>query len=84
MTFNKILSLSAHNWKVMLKALFCQVVILALILALGFLVFGGVLDELVKVVQAGGWGDFISETVISISDGTFSGTAFFRQSLPIA
>ena len=45
MTFNKILSLSAHNWKVMLKALFCQVVILALILALGFLVFGGVLDE---------------------------------------
>ena len=46
MTFNKILSLSAHNWKVMLKALFCQVVILALILALGFLVFGGVLDEL--------------------------------------
>lgn len=76
MTFNKILSLSAHNWKVMLKALFCQVVILALILALGFLVFGGVLDELVKVVQAGGWGDFISETVISISDGTFSGTAF--------
>lgn len=76
MLFNKAMSLAAHNWKVMVKALICQVLILALIIALCFLIFGSLVDEVINVFFAGEWEQFLSDTVESIGNATFVGSDF--------
>lgn len=79
MLLNKALILSANNWKVMVKALIFQVLILALLVALCFLIFGGIVNDIISVSTAGGWDDFFRDTVQSIADGTFDGTTFAQQ-----
>jgi len=75
----KSLSLSVYNWKVLLKALFCQVLILAMVLALCYLIFGGLVDDIVKIFAAGNWGGLMSDTFEAIADGTFDSAAFTEQ-----
>lgn len=80
----KSLSLSVYNWKVMLKALFCQVLILAMVVAISYLIFGGVVDDIVKIFASGNWGELMSDTFEAIGNGTFDSATFterLRQSL---
>ena len=76
MLFNKAMSLAVHNWKVMVKALICQMLILALIVALCFLIFGSFVDDVMNVFAAGEWEKFVSETVESVATATFNGNEF--------
>lgn len=74
--FRKSLILAANNQKVALKALACQVCILALAVACCYLFFGSVTEDIVNVFAAGEWGKFLTETVKSVADATFDGDAF--------
>lgn len=76
---NKSFTLAANNWKVMLKALMCQLIILALIVACSFLIFGDVTDNIINVFTAGGWEEFLSDTVKSVGDATFNGSIFASE-----
>lgn len=79
MLFNKAVSLAARNWKVMLKALVCQVLILALIVSLCVLVFGSVVDDVINVFAAGQWQEFLTDTVESVATATFNGEQFAQN-----
>lgn len=76
MLLKKSLSLAANNWKVMAKALFCQVIILALVLACCFLFFGSVTENVIAVFTAGEWDQFLSDTVKAVADASFNGQEF--------
>lgn len=76
MLLNKSFVLAANNWKVMIKALTCQLIILALVVACCFLIFGSVTDNIINVFAAGGWDQFLSDTVKSIADASFNGNDF--------
>lgn len=79
MLLNKSFVLAANNWKVMIKALVCQLIILALVVACCFLIFGGVTDDIINVFAAGGWDRFFSDTVKSIADASFNGNDFASE-----
>lgn len=79
MLFNKAMGLAVHNWKVMVKALICQILILALIIALCYLIFGSFVDDVINVLAAGEWGKFLSETVESVANATFNGNDFAEK-----
>lgn len=79
MLFNKALVLSANNWKVMVKALFCQVLILVLVTGFCFLVFGGLVDEIVQAFSSVNGNEFLSEIFTSIQNGTFYGDTFLEN-----
>ena len=79
MLFNKAMGLAVHNWKVMVKALVCQILILALIIALCYLIFGSFVDDVINVLAAGEWGKFLSETVESVANATFNGNDFAEK-----
>ncbi len=69
--FKKALVLSAYNWKVMLKALVCQVLILASVAALCFLIFGGLVEDCLQIFSDVNLGVFLSETIQSIMNAEF-------------
>lgn len=76
MLFNKALVLSANNWKVMVKALICQTLILALACALCFLLFGGLVEDVIKVLSTVDWNGFLEDTITSIANGSFNAENF--------
>ena len=46
----KPLSLASFNWKVLLKSLFCQVLVLAIVMAFGVTVFGDLARDVMRVL----------------------------------
>lgn len=77
--FKKALVLSAYNWKVMLKALICQVLILALISSLCFLIFGGLVEDCLGIFTSVNFGEFISNTIKSVVNAEFNVDEFSSQ-----
>ncbi len=75
----KPLVLAAYNWKVLLKSIAYQVLLLALIVALGYLVFGNLVDEVIVVVRENHLNEFLSQTFNSIVGGTFDSETFSAQ-----
>ncbi len=75
----KSLVLAAHNWKVLLKSIVYQAILLALIVALGYLIFGGMVDELIAVFNENHLSDFLADTVNSIVNGTFDNEGFAER-----
>lgn len=72
----KPLQLAAYNWKVLLKSILYQILLLALVIALGYLVFGDLVDDVTTVLRQNNFGEFISETVNSIVDASFNSDEF--------
>ena len=76
MTLGKSLRLSACNWKVLLKSVFCQAVIFAVVVALAATMFGGVVGQVADAFAKSGIVDFVKDTVSSIASGTFNPSEF--------
>lgn len=74
--FKKAFVLAGNNWKVMLKALICQVLILALVAALCFLIFGGLVEDFLQIFEMVDWSDFLAESIKNIVNGEFNIRAF--------
>lgn len=72
----KPLILASRNWKVLLKSLVYQTLLLALMVALGYLVFGNLVDEIAVIIRDNNVGDFLSDAVNSIVSGEFDSNAF--------
>ncbi len=79
MLLGKSLSLSAHNWKVLLKTIVCQTIIYFLMVALCSMVLGGLIADIIAVLRDNQVADFISQTLRSIAEGTFNSTDFSNQ-----
>lgn len=75
----KSLSLATFNWKVLLKSILFQILLLALILALGFTIFGNTIDDLIKVINDNHIADFVSQTISAIVGGEFDSAMFATQ-----
>lgn len=72
----KSLSLAGKNWKVLIKSLVCQVLVLAMVIALGVLMFGGFIEDVFGIFEEAGVKQFASDAVSSIVDGTFDSKVF--------
>lgn len=72
----KPLQLAAFNWKVLLKSILYQILLLALVIALGYLIFGNLLDDVITVLRQDRFNDFVAETVNSVMGGTFDSEKF--------
>lgn len=75
----KAFVLSANNWKVMLKALFCQVLILALMSALCFLIFGGLVEDCIEIFSSVDWSGFLENTFNAIANAEFNAADFSAE-----
>lgn len=75
----KSISLAGKNWKVLIKAIVCQVVILALVIAVGFLLFGKFIEDAFAIVGESGARNFVSQTVAGIVNGTFDSKSFAQD-----
>lgn len=75
----KSLSVAAHNWKVLLKSLLLQVVLLALVVALGITVFGNLAEGIVNILNDHNVTDFVYDTINAIVDGTFDSANFSAE-----
>lgn len=75
----KSLSLASFNWRVLLKSILCQILLLALVLALGFTIFGNLIDDLIKLFNDNHISDFVSETIGAIVAGEFDSAHFTTQ-----
>ena len=75
----KSLSLATFNWKVLLKSILYQILLLALVLALGFTIFGNLIDDLIRVINDNHISDFVSETISAIVSGEFDSAQFTAQ-----
>ena len=72
----KPLSLATFNWKVLIKSILYQILLLALVLALGFTIFGNLVDDLIKLINENHIWDFASETISAIVNGEFDSATF--------
>lgn len=72
----KSLSLAGKNWKVLVKSLICQVLVLAMVIALGVLLFGHFIEDAFGILSDAGVKEFASETITSIMNGTFDSKTF--------
>lgn len=79
MTSNKVFMLASHNWKVMLKALFCQIIILALVSALCLLIFGGLVEEILGAFSSVNFSEFFADIVESFTNKTFDAELFAQK-----
>lgn len=75
----KSLSIASYNWKVLLKSLFCQVLVLAVLLAFVITFFGGLAADILRVITESNVVDFIRNTAQAIIDGTFKSADFTSQ-----
>lgn len=75
----KSLSIASHNWKTLVKSLLLQVVLLALVVALGFTVFGNLAEGIVDIINDHSITDFVYNTINAIVDGTFDSGDFTSQ-----
>lgn len=76
MTSGKVISIASRNWKVMLKALFSQIIILALAVSLCMLIFGGFVEEILEAFSSVDFSGFIAELIQSITNKTFDSEKF--------
>ena len=75
----KPLSLAAFNWKVLLKSLFCQVLVLAIVMAFGVTVFGDLARDVMRVLAESQLREFANSTIASIMNGSFNSADFTAQ-----
>lgn len=75
----KPLSLASFNWKVLLKSLFCQVLVLAIVMAFGVTVFGDLARDVMRVLGESNLREFANSTIASIINGTFNSADFTAQ-----
>ena len=75
----KPLKLASHNWKVLIKSIVYQALLLALVIALGSLIFGNLFDELYRVLRASEIKDFLYNTVNSIFSAEFNSEQFATE-----
>lgn len=79
MQFIKALGVSVHNWKVMVKAIFCQLLIIALVVTVASLLFSNLFLQIVDILESLQLGEFFRSVVTSISEGTFNSNEFAAQ-----
>lgn len=72
----KPLSLATFNWKVLIKSILYQILLVALVLALGFTIFGRLIDDMIQLIKDNHVADFVSNTISSIINGEFDSTEF--------
>ena len=72
----KPLSLATFNWKVLIKSILYQILLLALVLALGYTIFGNLIDDLFQLINENHISDFVSETISAIVSGEFDSVKF--------
>lgn len=72
----KPLRLASHNWKVLLKSILYQALLLALIVALGSLIFGNLFDDITRLIRENDIKDFLYNTVNSIFSAEFNSEQF--------
>ena len=75
----KSLSLAAFNWKVLLKSIVYQILLLALMLALGFTLFGNLIDDLIRVINDNHISDFLYRAINAIVGGEFDSATFTEE-----
>ena len=75
----KPLSITAFNWKVLIKSILCQILMLALVLALGFIIFGNLIGDIMRVVNENHILDLLSKMMNAIVGGEFDGEVFTEQ-----
>ena len=75
----KPLKLASHNWKVLIKAILYQALLLALVIALGSLIFGNLFDELYRLIRENDIRDFLYNTVNSIFSAEFNSEQFAEE-----
>lgn len=75
----KSLSIASNNWKVLLKSLFCQLLVLVLMVAFVVTVFGALAEDILRVVTDLGVTNFINSTASSIVSGEFSSEKFSSE-----
>ncbi|MCH5153045.1 MAG: hypothetical protein J1F68_03720 [Clostridiales bacterium] len=75
----KPLKLASHNWKVLLKSLMYQALLLALVIALGSMIFGNLFDELFRLIRENDIRDFLYNTVNSIFSAEFNSEQFAAE-----
>lgn len=68
--------LACNNWKVLLKSLLYQALLLALVVSLGILIFGSVIDDIIEIARENNIRGFVSQTVNSLIAGEFDSEAF--------
>ncbi len=72
----KPLVLASCNWKVLIKSIVYQMLLLALIVALGYLIFGNAVDDAVTIIHDNNVSDFVVESINSVIDGDFDSRQF--------
>ena len=72
----KPLRLASHNWKVLIKSILYQALLLALVVALGSLIFGNLFDDIIHLIRDNQIKDFLYETVESIFSAEFNSEQF--------
>ena len=72
----KPLRLASHNWKVLIKSILYQALLLALVVALGSLIFGNLFDDVVHLLRDNDIRNFLYETVESIFSAEFNSEQF--------
>ena len=75
----KSLSIASCNWRVLLKSLFCQVLVLVLMLAFLITAFGALAGDILRVVTDNHITDFIQSTVSGIISGDFNSANFSAE-----
>ena len=75
----KPLKLASHNWKVLLKSIIYQALLLALFIALGFLIFGNLFDDITRLIRDNDVMDFLQRTVNSIFTAEFNSEQFATE-----
>lgn len=75
----KPLRLASHNWRVLLKSIIYQVVLLALVIALGILIFGNLVDEVLRVWGENNVNDFLNNSLNSLFAGEFDSDVFTSE-----
>lgn len=75
----KSLSIASCNWRVLLKSLFCQVLVLVLMLAFLITAFGALAGDILRVVTENHITDFVQSTVSEIISGDFNSANFSAE-----
>ena len=75
----KPLKLASYNWKVLLKSILYQALLLALFIALGSMVFGNLFEDITRLIRENNVKDFLQNTINSIFYGEFNSEQFATE-----
>lgn len=75
----KSLKLASYNWKALLKSILYQVLLLALVIAIAFMIFGGLVDDFVRIFNENHVTDFFYNTINSVVSAEFNGDQFATE-----